>query len=719
MKSIIIKGMAKKVFILCAFMLIMFQDILAQFQNGDVFVAVGSGQVQRRSSAGVLLQTLNTGQGGFTTGMAFDQSGNLYVTNFSASSVSKFNSNGVLQGFFGSGYSNPESIVFDGSGNAYVGNLGAGIRKFSSAGVFLGTTFTGRVDWMDLAADQCTMLRTTESSFIGTHNVCTNTVLPNFSSGLGGNAYALRIRPNGEVLLANGFNILRLSAAGAVIQTYDIGGHDGWFALNLNNDGTSFWSADFNTSTVHRFDIATGSVLTNFSTGTGSGTVFGLAVFGEFQASLCANNTSPAFVSPTPTCSSTIQAFAGTPVSFTVAASDADVADAVSLNASNVPAGATMTPSLPTNGNPVSSVFSWTPTAADAGTHVITFKAADKCVEVTCSITIDVQACVTQAVCKNATVTLVNGSATVSAADVDGGSTATCGVQSLTVSPATFNCSNIGANNVVLTLTDVNGTVSTCNATVTVVGTTPSCSVTAVPADNTYTGGVPTNIYLGYGPQSVTLNVAPTGGAPFTYSWSPAAGLSNDASGSPVFTPTAPGSYTFTVTVTNTYGCTTTCSITICVQDVRVPGTGGKKVYVCHNTGSGTNTLSISINAVATHLLNHGDHLGDCSIASPCSQSIAAGIRPSLSIPEEIKVDALKVLALPNPASSYFNLLIQSNDQAPVTITITDAFGRLVFKQDKVNPNSSTQIGERLTRGNYFVQVKQGENISSVKLVKM
>jgi hypothetical protein len=34
----------------------------------------------------------------------------------------------------------------------------------------------------------------------------------------------------------------------------------------------------------------------------------------------------------------------------------------------------------------------------------------------------------------------------------------------------------------------------------------PACSIVAVPANNMYTGGIPTNIYLGYGPQSVTLN---------------------------------------------------------------------------------------------------------------------------------------------------------------------------------------------------------------------
>src|SRR5437667_12238083 len=81
------------------------------YQLGDVFVAVGNGKVQHRDAAGRVLETLDTLQGGFTTGMAFDSLSNLYVTGFGAGTVSRFNSSGGLVGNFGSGYSgHPESI---------------------------------------------------------------------------------------------------------------------------------------------------------------------------------------------------------------------------------------------------------------------------------------------------------------------------------------------------------------------------------------------------------------------------------------------------------------------------------------------------------------------------------------------------------------------------------------------------------------------------------
>src|SRR5207249_2022308 len=133
-----------------------------------------------------------------------------------------------------------EAILFDGVGNAYVGGVASGgFRKFNSAGVFQAVYASGvRVDWMDLAADQQTMLYTQEGRAIKRHNVSNNTGLTDFAALPGsGNAYALRILPDGRVLVADSVNVKLLSAAGAVLQTYDAAGEDSWFALNLDPDG--------------------------------------------------------------------------------------------------------------------------------------------------------------------------------------------------------------------------------------------------------------------------------------------------------------------------------------------------------------------------------------------------------------------------------------------------------------------------------------------------
>jgi len=62
----------------------------------------------------------------------------------------------------------------------------------------------------------------------------------------------------------------------------------------------------------------------------------------------------------------------------------------------------------------------------------------------------------------------VNGSASISANDIDNGSKDACGIASLVLDVTDFDCSNVGKNTVTLTATDVNGNVSTANATVTV-----------------------------------------------------------------------------------------------------------------------------------------------------------------------------------------------------------------------------------------------------------
>lgn len=101
-------------------------------------------------------------------------------------------------------------------------------------------------------------------------------------------------------------------------------------------------------------------------------------------------NQAPVFDGPTPPCGSTLSVNPGSPVSFTVRATDPD-ATSVQLNATGLPSGASMTPGLPVSGQPASSSFSWTPGAQQEGQYVVVFNATDGCASQTlCSITIDV-----------------------------------------------------------------------------------------------------------------------------------------------------------------------------------------------------------------------------------------------------------------------------------------------------------------------------------------
>jgi hypothetical protein len=255
------------------------------FPSGDVFVSVGEGQVQEWKPDGTFVQTLDTTTNSAeTTGLAFDASGNLYVTDWTASDVTKFTSAGSLAGSFGTGYdaSHPESIVFDAAGNAYVGladATGDSLLKFDSAGQpvasFSPVAEDRGTDWIDLAPDQCTVYYTSEGTTVKTFNVCTDSQGADFATGLPGTfAYALRLLPGGGALVADTQTIVRLDATGQIVQQYDDPGATGfWFSLALDRDGTTFWAGDPTTGEVAHFNIATGSLLSTFTTTPVSGSI--------------------------------------------------------------------------------------------------------------------------------------------------------------------------------------------------------------------------------------------------------------------------------------------------------------------------------------------------------------------------------------------------------------------------------------------------------------
>ena len=73
------------------------------------------------------------------------------------------------------------------------------------------------------------------------------------------------------------------------------------------------------------------------------------------------------------------------------------------------------------------------------------------------------------ALCQDVNIQLdQHGEASTTAQAVDNGSNDACGISSLTLNQTAFDCSHYGANSVILTVRDVNGNSSTCNATVTV-----------------------------------------------------------------------------------------------------------------------------------------------------------------------------------------------------------------------------------------------------------
>ena len=262
----------------------------------------------------------------------------------------------------------PNSCVFDAAGNLYVGlsdadgiggsGAGAGgLLKFSLAGptptlvaVYhpmrdATVDFSGRgTDWIDLAPDQCTMLYTSIGNSIKRFDVCANPQTPPALSGSqladycgpcddgnGGQVgpflgFRILLGGGGVLVADNGAfteGVVRrydgnvVSGTGTHVETY--AGEDALgsfcgvngdapcffpFALNLDPDGVSFWTADNATSEVFRFAIGGPGTpmqprfcgaeecddFTHFVTG--------LAVVGELTAATQNTGTTAASVTP-------------------------------------------------------------------------------------------------------------------------------------------------------------------------------------------------------------------------------------------------------------------------------------------------------------------------------------------------------------------------------------------------------------------------------------
>ncbi|MBK9420371.1 MAG: HYR domain-containing protein [Flavobacteriales bacterium] len=155
------------------------------------------------------------------------------------------------------------------------------------------------------------------------------------------------------------------------------------------------------------------------------------------------------------------------------------------------------------------------------------------------------------AVCKDTTLYLnASGSATITSAELDGGSTDNGFIASLTAGRTSFDCAHIGANNDTLFVTDNGGNTSFCVAIVTVIDTIKP--VIACPANiNAPLDAGACHATANYGAPTATDNCSGT--------------TTVRMSGPAIGTTLAPGSYTVTYRATDASGNTADCSFNITV----------------------------------------------------------------------------------------------------------------------------------------------------------
>ena len=232
----------------------------AAFTVGNILAGVGQGKIKEFTPTGTLVATYDTGTGSNeTTGLCQDAQGNVYATMFTAGKVSKFAPDGTLinGAFISPG--TPESCQVDKAGNLWVGLTSGGIGKYNATTGALIQLFTpspARAGWIDIAADQCTIYYADDSPGIDAFNVCTNTQLPPLNGSIG-TVSGFRILPgSGDIIASNRTKLTRLTSTGTVIGDYLApSGNSLIFAVTLDPDGQTFWTADLSNGNIFRYNI--------------------------------------------------------------------------------------------------------------------------------------------------------------------------------------------------------------------------------------------------------------------------------------------------------------------------------------------------------------------------------------------------------------------------------------------------------------------------------
>lgn len=188
------------------------------------------------------------------------------------------------------------------------------------------------------------------------------------------------------------------------------------------------------------------------------------------------------------------------------------------------------------------------------GTTTITYDATDASNNTSqCSFTVTViDTAAPTVICQDITVQLdAAGNATITPAQIDGGSFANCSGVTLSASQTNFNYSDVGANAVTLTATDANNRSSSCQALVTI----PDTVALAL----TCPGNISVNTDPGNCGAVVSFSATATGNSPvLSYSQAPGTSFS-------------PGTTTVTVTATDANNAVLTCNFDVTVIDVAPP----------------------------------------------------------------------------------------------------------------------------------------------------
>ncbi|MBI5914959.1 MAG: T9SS type A sorting domain-containing protein [Bacteroidetes bacterium] len=360
--------------------------------------------------------------------------------------------------------------------------------------------------------------------------------------------------------------------------------------------------------------------------------------------------------------------------------------------------------------------FSWsngatTPTIGNlaAGTYEVSISDENDC---TASMGFEIEVLPDNeapvALAANLTVTLdATGSATITPAMVDGGSTDNCGIASMTLDVSDFTCADVGENTVTLTVQDAAGNTSTATATVTVVSNL-SAIIAQMPA-------------VCHGEATGSATALPTGGTPpYSYQW-------DDPASQTTQTAVNLAAGTYSVLVTDAAGCTTTemalitepaTALTINVDDVThtIAGQPDGAISVTAGGGAGGYSYQWFYNGAffsdqedISDLLD-GEYVLQVTDQAGCVTEVTVEVLgEDATVEKELERN---ITLAPNPTSGRLFLRFDLSQPAAVRYQVFDLTGRPALPEQSGTSAKTTELDlAGIAPGVYLLRVIVGEAV--------
>ncbi len=474
-------------------------------------------------------------------------------------------------------------------------------------------------------------------------------------------------------------------------------------------------SAQNSTSNVTCAGAANGSVTVsltggaapfayNWSNGGSTATISSLAG-GTYTATItddngCQVTTSATVAEPDPFTSWTVQS------TNPACPNEATGSASVSISGATMPYGFVWNNG--TTGNNINNVV--------AGIYSVVVTDANGCTSKTTVQLVPTDNIAPSVTAQNATLALnMNGAITVTAQSLNASATDNCQVQSVTVSPAAFDCDDLGQHVVTITATDAVGLTATTTATVTVIDNTAptvTCpnSITQCSYDNIVTFNDP------YAQDNCLLS----GGT-----WLQLSGLPKNSE-----FPVGATAQTYQYTdASNNVG---TCTFEVIITAPIVVNSAN---VVNDQNGQGVGAIDLSVNGGVAPLVYEwtlgGAVVGTTEDLSGLSQGSYAVevtdafgcifvrdgfvVENSVATKEPIWLSGMSIQ--PNPTSGMTTIVFAQLPQESVELNVTDATGRIVVRTiSDQNQNVSLDC-TMLPQGIYMLRIRSGNEIGMRKLV--